>query len=164
MGFTYGTAEPSGTPSTGEGSVYFMEDDGSPLPVSEGGTGANTVEGILANLGIDDYVVEQGTGGIWTYRKWDSGIAECWGTANPISGASGAEGGLHFQSVYVDFPSGLFVSAPSVIAAVHGNWIGGVSTGNALTKDKWQGYRWTPTSQTNTSALRIELISKGRWK
>lgn len=26
-----------------------------------------------------DYIVEQGTDGIWTYRKWNSGIAECWG-------------------------------------------------------------------------------------
>lgn len=29
--------------------------------------------------GIDiDYIVEQGVSGIWTYRKWNSGIAECW--------------------------------------------------------------------------------------
>ena len=28
---------------------------------------------------ITDFVVEQGTTGIWTYRKWNSGIAECWG-------------------------------------------------------------------------------------
>ena len=27
----------------------------------------------------EDYIVEQGTSGIWTYRKWNSGIAECWG-------------------------------------------------------------------------------------
>ena len=27
-----------------------------------------------------DYIVEQGTSGGWTYRKWNSGIAECWGT------------------------------------------------------------------------------------
>lgn len=26
-----------------------------------------------------DYVVEQGISGIWRYRKWSSGIAECWG-------------------------------------------------------------------------------------
>lgn len=26
-----------------------------------------------------DYIVEQGTSGNWTYRKWNSGIAECWG-------------------------------------------------------------------------------------
>lgn len=28
-----------------------------------------------------DYIVEQGTSGIWTYRKWNSGVAECWGNA-----------------------------------------------------------------------------------
>lgn len=120
---------------------------------------------ILYKLGlIADYVVEQGTSGEWTYRKWNSGVAECWGIANPTSSASGTEGGLYFQSVYADFPSGLFVSAPIVTVAAHGNWIGGVLTGNGLTKDKWHGYRWTPTSQTNTSELRIELIAKGRWK
>ena len=27
-----------------------------------------------------DYVVEMGINNIWTYRKWHSGIAECWGT------------------------------------------------------------------------------------
>lgn len=27
-----------------------------------------------------DYVVEYGVDGIWTYRKWNSGLAECWGT------------------------------------------------------------------------------------
>lgn len=26
-----------------------------------------------------DYVIETGTDGIWTYRKYNSGIAECWG-------------------------------------------------------------------------------------
>ena len=26
-----------------------------------------------------DYIIEQGTSGAWTYRKWNSGIAECWG-------------------------------------------------------------------------------------
>lgn len=27
---------------------------------------------------VADYIVEQGVSGIWTYRKWNSGIAECW--------------------------------------------------------------------------------------
>lgn len=27
-----------------------------------------------------DYIVQRGTSGIWTYRKWNSGDAECWGT------------------------------------------------------------------------------------
>lgn len=111
-----------------------------------------------------DYIVEQGTSGNWTYRKWNSGIAECWGTHNPSSSASGTEGGLYFQSIYIDFPSGLFASAPRTLVTAHGNWIGGAMTGNALTATTWQGYRWTPTSQTNTSALKIELYCIGTWK
>lgn len=38
-----------------------------------------TLEELRADLGIDDYIVEQGTSGIWTYRKWNSGLGEYWG-------------------------------------------------------------------------------------
>lgn len=45
---------------------------------------------------LADYVIEQGTSGIWTYRKWNSGIAECWAysqitfdTSTSSSGISG---------------------------------------------------------------------------
>ena len=31
---------------------------------------------------VVDYIVEQGTSGIWTYRKWNSGIFECWGSVS----------------------------------------------------------------------------------
>ena len=27
-----------------------------------------------------DHIIEMGSNGIWTYRKWRSGLAECWGT------------------------------------------------------------------------------------
>nr|DAK64821.1 MAG TPA: hypothetical protein [Caudoviricetes sp.] len=47
-----------------------------------------------------DYIVEEGTAGIWTYRKWNSGIAECWGTYNfgPLSITS-PWGGLRVTDV-----------------------------------------------------------------
>ena len=32
----------------------------------------------LPNASID-YIVEEDTSGNWRYRKWNSGIAECWG-------------------------------------------------------------------------------------
>lgn len=34
---------------------------------------------------LGDYIVEQGTSDIWTYRKWNSGIAEIWGYASAES-------------------------------------------------------------------------------
>lgn len=32
-----------------------------------------------------DFPVDEGASGIWTYRLWNSGIAECWGTVAPKS-------------------------------------------------------------------------------
>ena len=45
----------------------------------------NGVEWFEINVSLNitpftqDYIVEQGSSGIWTYRKWASGVAECWG-------------------------------------------------------------------------------------
>ena len=75
LGFEYGSEAPTHIPETGDGAIYFKiddEDDGV-LSIEEGGTGAVTVEEIHQNLGQADYVVEEGTDGNWTYRKWNSG-------------------------------------------------------------------------------------------
>jgi hypothetical protein len=48
------------------------------LTVSSGGTGAKNAADAVTNLGINDYVVAQGKSEGWTYRKWNSGVAECW--------------------------------------------------------------------------------------
>lgn len=90
LGITYGTEVPTETPETGSGAIYFFEDDYTPVSVVEGGTGAKTAEGALENLGIGDWIVEQGISERWTYRKWNSGIIECWGKATLTTPASGA--------------------------------------------------------------------------
>lgn len=41
---------------------------------------------------MPDFVTEQGTSGIWTYRKWKSGIKECW-CITPSVSFSGSESG-----------------------------------------------------------------------
>ena len=42
-----------------------------------------TAERAQWNKGIEkDFIVEQGVSGMWTYRKWNSGIAECWGNSS----------------------------------------------------------------------------------
>ena len=43
-----------------------------------GGDASSATEVVLVEK---DYIVEQGTSGILTYRKWASGMAEMWGTA-----------------------------------------------------------------------------------
>ena len=89
LGFEYGTEVPTHVPETGDGAIYFKIDneDISVTPIEEGGTGAVTVEGIYANLGTADYIVEQGKGGNWYYRKWNSGVVELWGSFTQTSTA-----------------------------------------------------------------------------
>ena len=38
---------------------------------------------------VADYVVAQGTSGNWRYRKWNSGIAECWGQLEDVTTTTG---------------------------------------------------------------------------
>ena len=47
-----------------------------------------------------DFVIEQGTKGIWTYRKWSSGVAECWGSTT-ITGVvcNNTNGVLYYSDV-----------------------------------------------------------------
>lgn len=73
-----------------------------------------------------DYIVEQGTSGEWTYRKWNSGIAECWFTngyaTTPVPTTMTSNGSI-YESNIMQFamPSGLFIQVPcKTVTAVAG--------------------------------------------
>lgn len=86
----------------------------------------NAVQNKVVKKYVDDrsidYVVEQGTDGIWKYRKWASGVAECWGSETISFTPSEAWGAVYLQregtsggawGKTVHFPSGLFNLLPS---------------------------------------------------
>ena len=39
----------------------------------------------IGSKSVAAFVTECGTSGIWTYRKWSNGIAECWGTSDEVT-------------------------------------------------------------------------------
>ena len=50
----------------------------------------------IGNKNVAAFVTEYGTSGIWTYRKWSNGIAECWGTSATVTMDSWKEwGGMY---------------------------------------------------------------------
>lgn len=114
---------------------------------------------------VVDYIVEQGTSGIWTYRKWASGIAECWGVDSRSRAMTIQYGTAYYSDIpNITFPSGLFVSAPTVIASRSnvGNATGLVTVSVGCDDSKVSGYAYSATSLT--TEVSIAIHAKGRWK
>ena len=121
----------------------------------------NTLEAIKTKLNAHDkalsvdYIVEQGTSGIWTYRKWNSGIAECWGTQEKTATAT-------YQAFVMSYPSGLFSESPLIVTSggARGQATAYGGYANAYTKEKADLYVYTAGS----SPAWIYMYVIGKWK
>lgn len=93
--------------------AYFDED----VEVS-GELTSNTLKATsllqIAGSSVMDFVVEQGTIGVWTYRKWASGVAECWGQPSQSVASSGTFLGANAFAARFPVPAGLFASVEEV--------------------------------------------------
>lgn len=78
---------------------------------------------VLDTGNTKDYVVEQGTSNYWTYRKWNSGIAECWKTVDTSTGAFSGTSPTFYSSpgTTYAYPTDLFTSVKSVQLTVAEN-------------------------------------------
>lgn len=56
-------------------------------------------------------IVEQGTSGIWTYRKWSDGTAECWGRYGKTINGNSTD-----ATTYISYPFS-FTQSPYAIVA-----------------------------------------------
>ena len=120
------------------------------------------------NGAIADFVVEQGTSGIWTYRKWNSGIAECWGTAKSgtYTNTNTWGGGKYMNIGTMSFPSGLFVAKPNLTASIEkpsGSGMPFISILNA-SASSFDGYIYDDNTTSTGYAYNIYAHAIGRWK
>lgn len=126
----------------------------------------STIDGLTTDTFCADFVVEQGTKGIWTYRKWSSGIAECWGGQSYSSMAvNQAYGNLYYhQSSPILLPF-TFRKLANIQATVHATTSGlfGVSVKNG-TSTSQIAYYITSAKAEASANLTVELHVSGRWK
>lgn len=126
---------------------------------------------ILNRLG-QDFIVEQGTSGDWVYRKWNSGIAECWGTHKyTLTGWSAwgtlyegsSSGGAYYQESY---PTNLFKERPFSVASVKGINKGCLlETYTAGDSSQTDGYIVVrPNNTGSLGDVYINIYAMGRWK
>ncbi len=92
-----------------------------------------------------DYIVEEGASGIWTYRKWASGIAECWGTYF-VASSTYANGGS--KSISQTLPI-TFSDIPSVV------------TSGSITGTTNSGTRYTRGNNSTTIETYLNNMSGG---
>lgn len=114
-----------------------------------------------------DYITEQGTNGIWTYRKWASGIAECWGMAEFSVTPNNSWGDTHFYGIVsaVTFPNELFVNIPVLSISVSdegGNFF--VAKRNATAINTGPIYAVTLTKSDTAKNAKFSFFARGRWK
>ncbi len=131
----------------------------------------STAYTILDTGNTKDYVVEQGTSGIWTYRKWNSGVAECWGAYTGNIAITKTWGSMYYSDSLtprINYPF-TFTSRPIENVTFRGSsiagWMyceaGGFSL-NSTTQTAQYGV-CRPTSIT-AAELKFDFYVIGKWK
>lgn len=113
---------------------------------------------------VADFIVEQGTSGIWTYRKWNSGIAECWGTAFISVLCKNQSGSCWFtDDLAIALPTGLFTEngVVNIICADYWSWV----ARTCMSQAKNVTFRLARSSDYPTEyTTSVDISARGRWK
>lgn len=114
-----------------------------------------------------DYVVQTGKSGIWTYRLWNSGVAECWGRLLPTQYTiNTAWGALYVKDNAIlrqDYPftfKELPVVSMSLYNTVGNCWAYTGTVGSTSQSPAYGLARGTSGSVT----VGVELTAIGKWK
>ena len=112
-----------------------------------------------------DYIVGEGTSGNWTYRKWNSGIAECWGRHQYSTTGTTGWGNIYYNTptATVYYPSSLFIEEPVATAIQTANGIQGMLTVSRSTDTSLTVYNSRGAS-SGSGTLYFSIHAIGKWK
>ncbi len=120
---------------------------------------------ILAKLLNTRMVIESGTDGIWTYRKWTDGTAECWAKIN--------EGSITWSNLWTyayysgqitrSFPTNLFQETPIIMTSAESNaglnYITIITAGTSNSQVQY----YVTSSKNETRVCYTHIYAKGVW-
>lgn len=133
-----------------------------------------------------DFIVEQGTAEVmvnegaddefvatWTYRKWNSGIAECWTSSSHIRSTFTTTWGTIYRSdnafPQIAYPFS-FTGAPicnfdlAYLDSAAGYFFASSSGTLDIYKHTPKIYAWSPQQYVNTREITARISVIGRWK
>ena len=139
---------------------------GTPVYLKSGALTACTPSSIVTSV-VGDYVTSVGTSGIWTYRKWNSGAAECWGvyTASGVNIAKNNYSGFRYSDgISVNLP---FTFAAAPVAVYSGGCTSYLTfvtpIGQPTTTQAKFWVACLDSSATNCSIV-VNIHVMGKWK
>ena len=158
--------------------VYDWGEDDFNFNVPVTAPSLNLTEGLsLVGSELADFVVDEGAQGEWIYRKWNSGLAECWCKVEKTVDITNELGNVYSNGTApgttIMYPF-KFVEIPNCTFSVVANyaiWYGG---GSAISSNELEipellksqtpkVYIWKP-SPTQGVIATIYFNVKGRWK
>lgn len=117
-----------------------------------------------------DYIVEQGTKSSWLYRKWNSGVMECWRRVQITTSVSTAWGSLYssgaITATNLTYPYE-FIETPYLTANLMPFGSGGIlmGPGNSYGSTTQTGaFEITRGSTISSAQYLISYHAIGRWK
>lgn len=113
-------------------------------------------------------IIDSGTDGIWTYRKWSDGTAELWGTTQTATyNIANQYGGTYYTSTSIPVLTGIFKSIDSIsVNRANGGqgtvWVSPYADYSTIINGTLNmcisnGVKWP------TASLAFSIDIKGRW-
>ena len=129
---------------------------------------------IVGDDPINDFVVAQGRSGIWTYRKWRNGFAECWCTTSNNVAANTKWGNAYYSQYlqggyalpFTFIETGDFQDAPQGFVEIQtagGNYSFQVAN-SCTTTNAPKGYVMCPIQHNDFIQVLFSFYIRGRWK
>lgn len=140
------------------------------VPVNFAAGYTQTVSAIDDTLVTSDFIIEQGTSGDWTYRKWNSGLAECWARIAVNTAVQTQWGGLYvsgsLSATNLTFPF-TFTAIPMINVNLSGSGSGAfiIASGSGSSSTTKTGiYEIARGTSAAAANYGVNYDVRGRWK
>lgn len=117
-----------------------------------------------------DYVIEQVKSEVWSYRKWKSGIVECWTKVEKNIGSCTLDASTQLYISNVSFgiryPENIFLKTPNVQCTLEKNTNSAfLFSSDSGTYEKTPSFKVAGISRNiENQNARLNFYATGRWK
>lgn len=124
---------------------------------------------LLSTKNVQDYVIAQGASGNWRWRKWNSGVAECWQRYSYKTVATVAAGNIFYAPQNIGgfaYPFE-FIEKPTELVSCDGNIGGWYAAANNLptnTTTETGYYHFFSGLSRPADYIAMNIHEIGRWK